>query len=130
MESERNAIETLAADIVDCAFTVHVTLGPGLLESVYEAALTYELRKRGLKVATQVDIPVQYDGHDLGIGFRADLIVEGSIIIEVKAVDRLQPVHPKQLLTYLRLTGCRIGFLMNFNERIIKNGIQRIVNEL
>jgi GxxExxY protein len=120
----------LAADIVDCAFTVHVTLGPGLLESVYEAALTYELRKRGLKVATQVDIPVQYDGHDLGIGFRADLIVEGSIIIEVKAVDRLQPVHPKQLLTYLRLTGCRIGFLMNFNERIIKNGIQRIVNEL
>ncbi len=115
---------------MNAAFVIHRALGPGLLESVYEAALKYELQKLGVAVATQVPVPVIYDGQDLGIGFRADLIVEDLIIVEVKAVEKVQPVHPKQLLTYLRVTDKKLGLLINFNERVIKNGVHRVVNSL
>jgi len=120
----------IAKVIVDAAFKIHTTLGPGLLESVYEAALVYELEKRGLKVARQVAIPVAYEGVHLEIGFRADLIVEDKVIVEIKSIEAIAPVHEKQLLTYLRLTGKRLGLLINFNEALIKTGIRRIVNHL
>lgn len=124
MSNER--IEDIASKIVEAAFAIHSTLGPGLLESVYEAAVAVALNRLGLKVATQVPVPVSY----MGVGFRADLIVENLVIIEVKSVETLHPVHPKQLLTYLRVTGKKLGLLINFNERVIKNGIKRVVNDL
>jgi GxxExxY protein len=120
----------LSAIIVDAALKVHRTLGPGLLESVYEAALSLELRKRGLTVEVQKEIPVFYEGAELGIGFRADLIVNGLVLVELKSVEALKDVFKKTTLTYLRLTGLRLGLLMNFNEVLLKNGIKRIVNGL
>jgi GxxExxY protein len=123
-------IEEVATAVVNAAFRVHQTLGPGLLESVYEAAMAHELKKAGLMVMSQVPVPVIYDSEDLGVGFRADLIVEDLVIVELKAVETIQPVHPKQLLTYLKVTGKKLGLLINFNERVIKNGIRRIANGL
>jgi GxxExxY protein len=120
----------LSAIIVDAALKVHRALGPGLLESVYEAALTLELRKRGMTVEVQKEIPVVYEGVELGIGFRADLIVNRLVLIELKSVETLKDVFKKTTLTYLRLTGLRLGLLMNFNEVLLKNGIKRIVNGL
>lgn len=120
----------LSAIIVDAALKVHRALGPGLLESVYEAALTLELQKRGLTVEVQKEIPVIYEGVQLGIGFRADLIVNRLVLIELKSVEALKDVFKKTTLTYLRLTGLRLGLLMNFNEVLLKNGIKRIVNGL
>jgi len=122
-----NAIATI---IVDAAFKIHKTLGPGLLESVYEAALKYELQKRGLKVLQQLRIPVAYEGLDLGIGFRADLVVDDKVVIEIKAIEALAGVHRKQLATYLRLMDLRLGLLINFNVELIRNGIRRVVNQL
>jgi len=116
----------IARQIVDSAFKVHSTLGPGLLESVYEACLVYELTKRGLAVKSQVELPLQYDGMTLPTALRLDLVVEDLIIVEVKAVESLVPVHTAQVLTYLKLTGQRLGFLINFNSALIKNGIKRI----
>ncbi|BDQ03118.1 GxxExxY protein [Ignavibacterium sp.] len=116
--------------IVDCCFKVHTQLGPGLLESVYEEVLAYELMKRGLNVERQKAIPVLYDQIKMELGFRADLIVENKVIIELKSVDTLAPVHSKQLLTYLRLANLKLGLLVNFNEALIKDGIKRIVNNL
>lgn len=116
--------------IVDCCFKVHTQLGPGLLESVYEEVLAYELMKRGLNVERQKAIPVLYDQIKMELGFRADLIVENKVIIELKSVDTLAPVHSKQLLTYLRLSNLKLGLLVNFNEALIKDGIKRIVNNL
>ncbi len=116
--------------IVDCAFKVHNELGPGLLESVYEEVLSYELIKRGLIVERQKGIPVVYDNLKMEMGFRADLIVENKVIIELKSIDAIAPVHSKQLLTYLRLADKKLGLLINFNEALIKNGIKRIVNNL
>ena len=120
----------LSAIIVDAALKVHRALGPGLLASVYEAALTLELQKRGLTVEVQKEIPVIYEGVQLGIGFRADLIVNRLVLIELKSVEALKDVFKKTTLTYLRLTGLRLGLLMNFNEVLLKNGIKRIVNGL
>jgi GxxExxY protein len=120
----------LAAIIVDAALKVHRTLGPGLLESVYEAALTLELRKRGLTVEVQKEIFVFYEGVELGCGFRADLIVNGLVLTELKSVEALKDLFKKTTLTYLRLTGLRLGLLMNFNEVLLKDGIKRIVNGL
>lgn len=120
----------IATAVVDAAFKIHTTLGPGLLESVYEAVLHFELRKRGLSVAQQVGLPVRYEGVNLDLGFRLDLIVNEKLIIEVKSVEALAPVHKKQLLTYLRLTDLRLGLLINFNVERIKDGIQRVVNRL
>jgi len=116
--------------IVDCAFRVHNELGPGLLESVYEEALSYEIKKRGLNIERQKGIPVNYDNLKMELGFRADIIVENKVIIELKSIEEIAPVHSKQLLTYLRITGCKLGLLINFNEALIKDGIRRIVNNL
>ena len=120
----------IATAVVDAAFKIHTTLGPGLFESVYEAALEYELQKRGLRVEHQIGLPVHYEEVRLELGFRVDLIVDGKVIVEIKSVEVLAPVHKKQLLTYLRLTDMRLGLLINFNVELIKHGIQRVVNNL
>lgn len=120
----------IATIIVDCAFKVHTTLGPGLLETVYQAALKYELEKRGLTVQMERPIPVYYEEVKLEVGFRADLIVNNKVIVECKSVEGLSPVFSKILLTYLRLTDIHLGLLINFNVNLIKEGIRRVVNEL
>lgn len=120
----------LSKIIVNTAYQIHTQLGPGLLESVYEEVMYYELVKIGLNVERQKPIPVIWNNLKMEIGFRLDLIVENSVIIELKSVETIAPVHPKQLLTYLRLTNCKLGLLINFNEPLIKNGITRIVNNL
>ena len=121
-------IEQTAHQIVEAAFKVHSALGPGLLESAYQTCLDYELRQQGLKVACEVTLPILYKGVTLDCGYRIDMLVEDSIIIENKAVDQLQPIHQAQLLTYLKLRNCTLGFLINWNVPLIKNGIKRMVN--
>ena len=116
--------------IVNTCYNIHVELGPGLLESVYEEILSYELQNQGLKVERQKAIPVFWKDIKMDIGFRADLIVENKVIVELKSVEIIAPVHPKQLLTYLRITGLKLGLLINFNEKLIKDGITRIANNL
>ena len=113
-----------------CAFEVYKTLGPGLLESTYEKAMMFELKSRGLKAVEQVPISVFYKGHSLGLDYRIDILVEDKVILELKSVEEVLPVHLKQLLTYLRLTGKHVGFLMNFNENDFRKGIFRKVNNL
>lgn len=120
-----NEIDALAREIVDAGIKVHRTLGPGLLESVYELCLVHELTKRGLKPQRQVGLPVVYEDVKLDGGLRIDLLVNGSIVVEVKAVEALLPVHQSQVLTYLKLSGCRLGFLMNFNVPLLKDGLRR-----
>ena len=120
----------LASIIVDCCYHIHVNLGPGLLESVYEEILYSELTEIGLKVERQKQLPVVWKGRTLDLGFRTDLIVENKVIIEIKSVIEIHPVHPKQLLTYLKLTDLKLGLLINFNSPLIKTGITRIVNGL
>jgi GxxExxY protein len=120
----------VAKVIVDCAYKVHTALGPGLLESVYEAAFAYELEKRGLQAERQKPLPVVYENVRLEEGFRADLVVSNLVIVELKSVEEVAPVHKKQLLTYLRLADKRLGLLINFGAAKIKNGISRIVNGL
>ena len=114
--------------IIGAAIRVHRTLGPGLLESVYLACLAFELAEEGVGVETQRPIPVEYRGVRLECGFRADLIVEGAVIVEVKFLERLAPVHQAQMITYLRLSGCLVGLILNFNSRVMKDGIKRVVN--
>ena len=116
--------------IVDTCYKVHVELGPGLFESVYEEILSYELIEQGLHVSRQQAIPVIWKDIQMNQGFRADLIVENKVIIEIKSVEVIAPVHQKQLLTYLKLTDLKLGLLINFNEALIKSGISRIVNNL
>jgi len=116
--------------VVDKCYQIHVNLGPGLLESVYEEILFYELQKENLNVERQKALPVFWEDKEMNIGFRADLIVENKVIIELKSVETLARVHPKQLLTYLKITELKLGLLINFNEVLIKNGITRIVNNL
>lgn len=116
--------------IVDVSYKIHTKLGPGLLESVYETILAYELNSRGLKVERQKALPVIWDDTKMDIGFRADLIIANKVIIEVKSVEQIALVHPKQVLTYLKITGLKLGLLINFNEPLIKTGITRIVNNL
>ena len=120
----------VAHEIVDSAFRVHVALGPGLLESVYEAALAHEVTKRGLALVRQQPIPVFYGSVRLAVGFRADLIVEGRVIVEVKAVESLAPIHRMQVLSYLRAADLRLGLLINFNTVLLKHGLRRVVNGL
>ncbi|MEA5575331.1 GxxExxY protein [Anabaena sp. UHCC 0451] len=116
--------------IVDVAYKVHTTLGPGLLESVYETVMDVELRRRKLQVRRQVVIPITYEGVVLEEGFRADLIVEDKVIVELKSVENLHPVSYKQLQTYLKLANKKVGLLINFNVPLIKDGISRVVNNL
>ncbi len=120
----------LSKIIVNTCYNIHIELGPGLFESVYEEILFYELVNRGLNVERQKDIPVVWKDINMGIGFKADLIVENKVIIELKSVEFVSPMHQKQLLTYLKLTNLKLGLLINFNERHIKNGITRIVHNL
>lgn len=119
--------ESIGKSIVNAAFKVHSELGPGLLEKVYEVCLTHELRKSGLVVARQIDIPIQYDGIVFDEGLRLDLLVEDKVIIEIKAVDQVNPVWQAQVLSHLRLTNRRLGYLINFNVPLIKEGIKRII---
>ena len=118
--------DKIAASIVDAAYQVHINIGPGLLESSYEACLIQELQERGLKVSQQVAIPLVYKGVRLNVGFRLDLLVEDKIIVELKAVELLTDLHRAQVITYLKLTGKKLGFLINFNTPIFKKGIDRI----
>ena len=120
----------IAKEVVDAAYKVHVTLGPGLLESVYEVVLAYELKKRGLKVVCQKSLPVVYESVSFDGGFWIDMITEDKVILELKSVEEIAPVHKKQLLTYLRLADKRLGLLINFGDALIKHGITRVVNEL
>ena len=114
--------------IIDCAIKIHKKLGPGLLESVYEKILSYELKKKNLKVEQQVSIPIEYENITFKEGFRADIIINNKVIIEVKSVKALDPVHHKQVLTYLKLADKKLGLLLNFNDELMKNGIKRIIN--
>ena len=121
----------LSQIIINSAFRIHSLLGPGLLESVYESIMEHELiSEQGLVVRRQVPIPVIWKNVKLEVGFRSDLIVEQKVIVEIKAIDKLAPVHFKQLLTYLKLTNLKLGLLVNFDEEIIKNGMKRVVNGL
>ena len=114
--------------LLGCAYRVHTELGPGLLESVYEAALVYELEIQGFEVRHQVPVKVNYRGMELDMDLRLDVIVDNSVILELKSVVEIQPVHQKQLLTYMRLTGISLGYLINFNVEYLKDGIERLVN--
>ena len=119
--------EEIATEVVDAAFLVHSTLGPGLLESVYEECLAYELSERGLSYRRQLVLPINYKDHQIDSGLRLDFLVEDRVVIEIKAVEALVTVHASQLLTYLKLGNYRLGFLINFNVSLIKNGIHRYV---
>lgn len=122
-----NAMDRIAAAIVDAAYKVHATLGPGLLESVYEACLCHELTRRGMPFKKQLNVPIVYDGVTLDAGLRLDLLVGDCILVEIKAVEKMNPLYQAQLLTYLKLTNLRLGLLINFNVPVIRNGIKRLV---
>ena len=119
----------IATVVVDCAYRIHKELGPGLLESAYGTCLAFELRQTGLKIEEQKPLPVVYRDVKLDCGYRLDLVVEDSVVVEIKAVDQLAPIHDAQLLSYLRLSGMRVGLLINFHVRVLKNGLKRIVND-
>jgi len=127
---ERDELERIAKTTLDCAFKVHGELGPGLLEKAYEACLLLELHENGLQAITQKTIPIMYKGTRIDAGFRLDLLIEKELIVEVKSVESMLPVHAAQLLSYLRLSGKRLGLLINFNTPRLKQGIKRIVNGL
>jgi len=127
--TKKERLNRITESIIGAAIEVHRALGPGLLESAYEACLTFELMQRGLKVEQQKPLPVVYREVKLDCGYRLDLLVEEAVIVEVKAVDRLAPIHQAQLLSYLRLSGCKVGLLINFNVKVLKDGIRRVVND-
>ncbi len=124
------SLDDITGEIVDAAMKIHKALGPGLLESVYEAVLARELERRGLRVERQKAISFEYDGMHFDEGFRVDLLVEGLIVVELKSLEKLAPVHSKQLLTYLRLMNLSVGLLINFGNALLKEGLHRIVNDL
>jgi GxxExxY protein len=123
-------LNKLTEAIIGAAISVHRELGPGLLESAYEACLAYELTDRGLRVERQKELPVTYRGHSLDCGYRLDLLIEDLVIVELKAVEKLQPIHEAQLLSYLKLSGAPLGLLLNFNVIELRRGIRRLVNKL
>jgi GxxExxY protein len=120
----------IASGVLDAAFRIHTQLGPGLLESVYEVVLAHELKKAGFHAATQAAIPLRYEETVFEVGFRADLLVDDLVLVELKSAEKLAPVHGKQILTYLKLTGLRLGLLINFGEEHLKDGIKRVSNGL
>lgn len=120
-------VEAVASTVVDAGLKVHSALGPGLLESAYEHCIGFEIERRGYEVRRQLALPIVYDGVKLDAGYRIDLLVAHRVVLEVKAVDALLPLHQAQLLTYLKLSGCRMGFLMNFNVPLFKAGLRRLV---
>lgn len=119
--------DEIARQIVDSALTVHRALGPGLLEAVYEQCLAYELRARGIGVQRQITVPIRYRDAQIDAGLRMDMVVDGLVVVEIKAIEKLLPVHEAQLLTYLKFSGHRIGLLINFNVLLIKHGIKRMI---
>lgn len=125
----REELNAIAAVVVDASIHVHRALGPGLLESTYQACLAYELRKRGLNVACGLALPVKYESVTIEAGYRIDMLVEDAVIIENKSVQSLAPIHEAQLITYLKLAGLRLGFLINWNVALLKEGLKRMVNE-
>jgi GxxExxY protein len=125
-----DVIETIAKDIVDAAYKVHKEFGPGLLESAYQACHAYELEKRGHLILTELKLPILYDGQEFDQGYRIDELVDDLVIVENKAVDEVHPIYLAQLLTYMKLKNVKLGFLINWNVKLIKNGIQRVVNGL
>ena len=127
-EHERERLNAVTAQIVDAAIRVHTRLGPGLLESAYETCLAHELRKRGLRVETQFPLPVSYDGVSVDLGYRVDLLIEDDVLVELKAIEAVLPVHRAQLLSYLRLGNKRLGLLINFHVHRLRDGITRLVN--
>jgi GxxExxY protein len=120
-------LNEITETIIGSAIAVHKELGPGLLESAYEACLLYELARIGLKVENQKALPVCYRGVQLDCGYRIDLLVEKQIVVELKSIEKIEPIHEAQLLSYLKLSGCKVGLLINFNTRLLKNGIRRFV---
>jgi len=127
---EKTELDLITRRIIDAAIEVHRRLGPGLLESAYQACLAFELQQLGLKVEEQKPLPVVYKEVKLDCGYRLDLVVEDSVIVEIKAIEELAPIHEAQLLSYLRLSGMHVGLLLNFHKRVLKDGIKRLVNEL
>ena len=123
-------IEAIATDIVDCAIKVHRELGPGLLESAYQHCIAHELRKRNRKVFTEVMLPIVYDGQRIDAGYRIDMLIDDLVIIENKTVEAILPIHMAQLLTYLKLNNSNLGFLLNWNVKLMKRGIRRVVYKL
>lgn len=123
-------IEAIAADVVDCAIKVHKALGPGLLESAYQYCHTFELKKRGWDAETEVKLPLLYEDQKIDVGYRIDTFINKSVIVENKSVEALLPIHEAQLLTYMKLSKCRIGFLLNWNVVLMKHGIKRFVLNL
>ncbi|HTQ38651.1 MAG TPA: GxxExxY protein [Pirellulales bacterium] len=128
MQTETKDINAVSGMIIDAAMKVHSRLGPGLLESAYEACLRFELSRRGLKVESQVPLPIEYDGITIEVGYRLDLVVEKQVIVELKAVEELHPIHQAQLLSYLKLSDMKVGLLINFHALHLKDGIKRLVN--
>ncbi len=126
MDKERR--EQIATDLVHACFKIHKELGPGLLEKVYEICLSHELEKKGYNVARQVSVPIVYDGKEFKEGFKLDLLIDEMVICEIKAQENIHPVWQAQIISHLKLTGCKLGFLVNFNVSLIKNGIRRFVN--
>ncbi|HLI33683.1 MAG TPA: GxxExxY protein [Terriglobia bacterium] len=126
--NERERLNGITENIIGAAIEVHRALGPGLLESAYEACLAFELSRRGLNVAQQKPVPLVYQGIKLDCGYRIDLQVEGSVVVEIKSVDALAPIHEAQVLSYLKLSGSKVGLLINFNVVVLRDGIRRFVN--
>ncbi len=126
---QKEKLNHISDGVIGSAIEVHPTLGPGLLESAYEACLAYELAQRGFKVEQQKPLPLIYHTVKLDCGYRLDLLVESLVIVEVKAIDSLAPIHEAQLLSYLKLSGCKLGLLINFHVQLLKNGIRRVVND-
>ena len=127
--NEKDKLDQITRRIIGAAIEVHKTVGPGLLESACQACLAFELREAGLKVEEQLPLPVVYKNVRLDCGYRIDLLVEGEIVVEIKAIEALAPIHEAQLISYLRLAGKRVGLLINFHVRVLKEGLKRIVNE-
>lgn len=121
-------LNEITEKVIGCAIKVHRALGPGLLESTYEVCLAHELVKEGLKVKTQVALPVVYDGLRLDAGYRIDMLVEDAVIVELKSIESLHPIHEAQVISYLKLSGKKIGLLINFNVKLLKGGIKRLIN--
>jgi GxxExxY protein len=126
--SELDELNKITEAIIGAAIDVHRALGPGLLESAYEACLAFELIERGHKVEQQKTLPIFYKGNQLDAGYRLDMVVDDKVIVEIKSIDSFAPIHDAQLLSYLKLSGCKVGLLINFNVKMLKHGIHRIVN--
>ena len=128
-EKTRERLNEISGKIIECSINVHKELGPGMLEGAYEVCLMHELLRAGLKTKSQVTLPIVYQGIRLDAGYRIDLLVEDSVIVELKAIERLLPVHEAQLLSYLRMSDLRLGLLINFNVRLLRDGVRRVVNK-